>query len=79
VRGQVGEALVDVRRLGPDTAIDERFLMIGQVHEGGKVFAAPDRVNDGAARLAGGQRGPAAHEERLQGEDGAGLAFILGL
>ena len=48
------QALVDVRGLGPDAAIDQRLFVIGEVHEGREILAAADRVDDGAACLAGG-------------------------
>ena len=38
VLGQVGQPLLDVLRLGPDAAGDERLVVVGQVHEGGEVL-----------------------------------------
>ncbi len=49
VIGQIGEALFDLYRLRPNLGIDELFIVIGQVHERGKVIAQPDRVDDGEA------------------------------
>ena len=77
VNREVREPFVDLRRLGPDAAIDELFVVVGQVHEGGEIFAAANRIDNGATNLAGGHRGPAAQQQRLKRIDGGRLAFVV--
>ena len=52
VLGQVGQTLLDVRRVGPDAAGDELLVVVGQVHEGREVLAQPHRIDDREADLA---------------------------
>ena len=66
VRGHVGQALVDVGRFRPDSAVDERFILVGQVHEGGEILAPADGIDDRAAQLARRQTGPGPQQQRFQ-------------
>ena len=52
VSGQVGEALLDVPLLGPDAAADHGLVVIGQMHEGSKILAQADRIEDREPHLA---------------------------
>ncbi len=79
VRGQVGEALVDVGGFGPDAAGDELLLVVGQVHEGGEILAAADRVHDGEAHFARRQPGQEAHHQGLDAGDGLAATLVVGL
>ncbi len=63
---KVRQALVEMRRLGPDPAGDEQLVVIGQVHERRKVLAQPDRVEDGESDLAGRDGGEEPKHERLE-------------
>ena len=63
---QVGQALIEVRRLGPDPAGDEQLVVIGKVHERREVLAQPDRVEDGEPDLAGRHGGEEPQHERLE-------------
>ena len=77
VYGEVRQALVDLRRLGPDAVIDEPVIVVRQVHEGREVFAATDGVDDRAANLARRHRGPRAQEQALQCIDGGRLPGVV--
>src|SRR5262245_7800497 len=46
--GQIGEDVLDLLDLGPDTAVDEGWVLVPQVHEAGEVLAAADRIDDRA-------------------------------
>ena len=57
VAGQVGQTLIDLGRLGPDTAGNQGLVVIGQVHERGEIAPEPDRIDDGEAHLPRRQGG----------------------
>ena len=63
---EVRQALIDVRRLGPDPAGDKKLVVIGKVHERRKVLPQPDRVEDGEPDLAGRNGGEEPKHERLE-------------
>ena len=66
VLGEVGQPLLDVRRLGPDPVGDEQFVIVAQVHEGGEVLAQADRVDDRVPHLARRHRREVAQHQRLE-------------
>ena len=65
VVGQVGQPLLDVAGVGPDAAGHQLLVVIGQVHEGGEVFAQPDRIEDREADFARRHRRQHAQHDRL--------------
>ena len=63
------EPLFDLVALRPDAAVDEAFLIIGDVHEAGEVLTKPDRINDGERDLAGRRGGQQAEDDVVEGVD----------
>ena len=43
---EFGEALLDLRALGPDAVVDQGFLVIGEMHQPGEILAQPDRIDE---------------------------------
>ncbi len=78
VVGQGGQPLVDVAAVGPDAAGHHLLVVIGQVHEGGEVFAQPHRIEDDEADFAGRHRRQHPQHDRLDGPHGLGAAFAGG-
>ena len=74
--GDVGQALLDLLRLGPDSAGDEELVVIGQMHEAGEVLSQSERIDDREPGLAGGGAGSDSQGERL--EEGAGDFLLVG-
>ena len=66
VLGQIGEPLVDVVTLGPDSAVHQFVVIISEMHEGGKILAESDRVDDREADLSRRKRGEDAQHRVLQ-------------
>ena len=64
--GQVRETLIDVIRFGPDATGHKPLVVIGQVHEAGKVLTQPGGVDDRKAHFAGGQRRQHAEHRALK-------------
>ncbi len=64
--GQIGQALLDLCRLGPDAMADECFVVIGQVHEGSEILAEAHRVDDRQTYLARRHRGEQAQQHQLK-------------
>jgi len=50
---QLGELLVDLVWLGPNSAIDEILFEVSEVHDRRKILAQLYRVDDREAELAG--------------------------
>ena len=60
--GDVGQLLLDQLRLRPDAAGDEELVVVGEMHETGKLFAEAERIDDGESGLTGRKtRGDAQH------------------
>src|SRR5207247_1449582 len=53
VFAEFAKPLVDLLALGPDAAVDDALLVIGDMHEAGEVFAEADGVEDGKGDLPG--------------------------
>ncbi len=60
------QPLVDLFRIGPNAAGDKLLVVIGQVHEGGKVLTQPRGIEDGEPELSRGHRGEEAQHRQLQ-------------
>ena len=56
VLGEVGQPLLDVLGVRPDAVGDQELHLVGQVHEPGKALPEANRVDEGEARLSGGNR-----------------------
>ena len=54
---QVPEPLLDLAGLGPNPAIDELLLIIGQVHHAGETLSQPNRVDDREIQPSGRSHG----------------------
>ena len=76
VLAEFGETFVDLVALRPDASVDERFLVVGEVHESREILAEADGVDDGEsylARRAGGKEAEDDVVERTDDGRGAGL------
>ncbi len=60
---QLREPFLELRRLCPDAAVDAAFLVIGEVHERGKILAQTDRIKNREAQLARRRRGQQAKND----------------
>ena len=67
---EFGEALLDLGGLGPDAAVDERFLVIGEVHQPGEILAEAHRIDEHKRRAARRMRGEQAQRDRLSARVG---------
>ena len=70
------QTFLDLIVLGPDAPIDEGFLVIGQMHEPGKILAQADGINDGEGQFARRDRGKQSQHEGVEGSDHRGIAGI---
>jgi hypothetical protein len=66
---EVGEALLDLRLLRPDAAVDEALLKIREMHDAGKVLAEADRIKDRERQSSGRRAGEQAQDEIVQRAD----------
>ena len=49
---QLREPFLELRRLRPDAAVDAALLVIGEVHERGKILAEADRIKNRETQFA---------------------------
>ena len=75
----IGQPLFDVGRLGPDAAVDQLLVVIGQVHERGEVLAEADRVDDREPHLARRQTRQQPQHNCLESLHAGGLALAGGV
>ncbi len=78
VLAQLGEPLLDLVALRPDAAVDEAFLVVGEVHQAGEVLAEPDRVDDGERELARRRGRKQAEDDVVQRTEHRGAAGVFG-
>ena len=73
----VDKTLFDLLRLRPDAARDEEFVIVGQMHESGELFAEAERVDDREPALAGRDATGDPQHERLH-HVGGGFFLVSG-
>ena len=73
---QLGQALLDLRGLGPDAAMDQALLIITQMHQAGEIPAEADGIDEGKDGPSGRVRGKQAEDDLVDGFRGLrGVAF----
>jgi len=75
---ELGEALLDVIPLRPDAAVDERWLVIGQMHQSGKVLPQTDGIDDRQRRLPRWCQAQKAEEHAIHHLSHPFAAFVIG-
>ena len=75
VAGQIGQPLLDVCGLGPDSACHHQLVIIGQMHESGEILAKSDRVEDRETYLARRERCEQTQHRNLQQVNGRGATL----
>ena len=76
---EAGQALLDLRRLRPDAAVDDLLLVVGQVHNAGEILSEADRVDDGEVQPSGGCGGQEPEDDVVEGADGLVVAGFSSL
>ena len=76
---EIGEALLELRLLRPDAAVDEALLEIRQVHDAGEVLSEANRIEDRESQPARRRAGEQAQHEIVQRADDLLLPRLLGL
>ena len=73
----VHEALFDLLRFRPDSAGDEQFVIVGQMHEAGELFAETEGIDDREPALSGRNAAGDPQHERLH-HVGSGFLLVPG-
>jgi len=76
---QVGQPLFNMGGFRPDARVNQRLLVVRQVHESGEIAAQPNGINDGESHTAGRQGSQQPGHDRLQDGDGLVAAVLVGL
>ena len=76
---ELGEALLNLVALGPDTAVDQALFIVRQVHETGEVLAQAHGVDDGEAQLAWRCVGQQAQDDVVERAYHGGFTGVLRL
>ena len=66
---EVGEALLDLRLLRPDAAVDETILEIREVHDAGEVLSEADRIKNRECESSRRCAGEQAQDEIVERAD----------
>jgi len=71
------EAFLDLRALRPDPVVDERFLVVGEVHQPGEVLAQSHRIDEDERSAPRWMDGEQAQGDGIEREGGitAAVAF----
>ena len=78
MRTEFGEALLDVIALRPDAAVDDRVLVVGEVHEARKARAESGGIENGEGEPARRRRREEAEGEMIQGVRRTGAGGFVG-
>ncbi len=78
VLSQICQPLIDVVGLRPDAAVDQQFVVVGQVHEPGEFFSQADRIDHGKTEPSGRQSDQQPQHDQLHQIDRPGLTFTAG-
>ena len=66
---EVGEALLDLRLLRPDAAVDEAILEIREVHDASEILTKANRINDCESEATGRRAGEQAQDKIVERAD----------
>ena len=79
VLGEFGKPLVDLLGLRPDSIVDDAFFVVSKMHEGRKVLAEANWVDDSEVDFSWRQSGKEPEDEIVEAGDGDFVIAAAGL